>query len=96
MTNFFTAENIIASIAVVSIIFNTFQYFSRPQQVSDKREGILALEIKQLKEDIVNLRDNHIHSLEIAIKDTNTNLNLLTNQVGKLATVIDERVPRIV
>lgn len=94
MNNLFTISNITFAIGILAIIFSVFRYFRDPQIQSDKTDTILALEIKQLKEEIQNLKNNHIHSLEVAIANTNLNLNALTIQVAKLATIIDERNPR--
>ena len=81
-------------LGLLAILFSIYRYFKDPQIKSDQTDGILTLEIKQLKEEIINLKDNHIHSLREAIVNTNNNLNNLTVQVAKLSTVVEERLPR--
>ncbi len=101
MNEIITPPNIVFTVGMIGILFSIYRYFKEPQIKSDKKESILSLEIQQLKQEIldlkketINLKDNHIHALQMAIENTNSNVNSLTVQVAKLATIVDERVPK--
>lgn len=49
---------------------------------------------KSLDEQFANLRDNHVHTLETKIDSTNKDMSRMAVEIGKLATIIDERIPK--
>ena len=85
---------VLAAIAIISGTFALYRYFKDPQEATDKAGALMAQDIKAIREDITNIRDNHIHSLQNSLNDTNKNVNNLTVQVATLATIIDERIPK--
>jgi hypothetical protein len=46
MQNFLTAENIIAGIAIISVVFNAFLFLTRPQISSEKKDALLAQKVE--------------------------------------------------
>jgi hypothetical protein len=85
---------LLAVFGVLGIIFAIYRQFKEPQIKSDKADTLFAIQIKTMQADLVNLRDNHIHSLGLAIEQTNKNVNTLTLEVTKLGTILEERLPR--
>lgn len=78
----------------MGVVLAIYRSYRDPQAKSETTDSILALEIKTLKESLTNLKDNHIHTLEKRMDDTSKNLTDLTVSVGKLSTIIEERIPR--
>lgn len=87
-------QNITFAIGVGGAIFGVFSYFRNPQIKLEKSEYGFGLQLKTLQSDLVNLRDNHIHTLETKIDNTNSEVTNIKVEIGKLATIIDERIPR--
>lgn len=94
MADFLTPSNITFVLGILAILFSVYNYFRNPQIKSEKTESALMIQFSILQKELANLKDNHIHTIEKKIEDTNNNLNVLTNQVTKLATIIEERIPR--
>ena len=94
MNEIITPSNITFGLGIICLIFTVYNYFRKPQIEADKIDTVLSLNVSNMQKDLINLRDNHIHTIEQKIEATNANLNSLSLQVGKLATIIDERIPR--
>jgi len=62
-------------------------------EIADLKKTICDNKTGQEKE-MQNLKDNHIHSLDLKIDETNKNVNSLTLKVTELATIINERIPK--
>ena len=76
------------------MIFGIYSYFRNPQIKLEKGEGLMAMSIKQLQLDLTNLRENHMHTLDVKLDATNKSVCDLEVQVAKLSTIIDERIPK--
>lgn len=50
--------------------------------------------VMNIGKDLVNLRDNHVHTLETKVDQTNQNVNNLSLEVTRLSTIISERIPK--
>lgn len=94
MQSFLTPSNIMFAIGIVGIIFTVYNYFRNPQISADKNESIMSLKINNLQADFANLRDNHIHTLDVKTDGIIESVNSLTIQVTRLSTIIDERIPK--
>lgn len=82
---------IIGLIGVIITVYNTVR---NPQVTSEKNDSLMELSIAQLGKDLANLRDNHVHSLDIKLDETNKVVTQISIQVAKLATIIEERIPK--
>lgn len=40
------------------------------------------------------LAENHIHSIDVKVENLTANVNLLSNRITELSTIINERIPR--
>ena len=47
-----------------------------------------------LSSDLTNLRDNHVHTLDVKFDVIKDEISGLKIEMGKLATIIDERIPK--
>lgn len=94
MQNSLTVPNITFAIGIIGILFSVYNYLRNPQIQSDKNDSILSVGVAQLGRDLANLRDNHIHSIDMKMGEQDKAISLLTIAVTRLETIIDERIPK--
>lgn len=85
---------IIGIIAVVSIIINVYKSISKPQVDQDKMTVKLQDDIIHLKKEIFDIKETHLRAVESDVKSLTKAVNDLSITVVKLATIIDERIPK--
>jgi len=85
---------IVAALGILGTIFGIYSYFKEPQIKTDKNNALIANDIKAIRDDIINIRDNHIHGLHQSLDETNKQVNQLNVKVATLSTIIDERIPK--
>ena len=91
-----TAENISIVIQIstlVGIIFAVYLYFRKPQEKGEMNDAVYAEKFSALEKTVVNLRDNHLHTLDLKIDETNKRVGGVELQVTKIATILEERLP---
>lgn len=86
-------EIIISICTVFGIVFAIFNYFRNPQVNSDKNDALMGQTIQQLRLDLTNLRDNHVHTLDTKLDQTISQVSQLSIEVTKLGVIIQERLP---
>lgn len=92
-----TADNLVYLIGMTSLLtllLQAYNAITRPQIKSEKNEGLMSLQIKELAAQMINLRDNHIHTMQVSLDSTNDRVGDLTTKVAVLTQIIDERIPR--
>ena len=109
MESYFTPVNIMFGIGILSVLFNILQYIRKPQEKGEQNDAIFSVEFKNLEKtfserftqtdrDLANLRDNHIHTLEGKldkhIDDQQKSELTMAKTVGRIETLLDERLPR--
>lgn len=108
METFFTPSNIMFTLGVLGAIFSVYAYFRNPQVESDKRDALVALQLKtfmdatadRFKEMQGNFNQlllqsaNHIHTVDTKVETLATNMNVMSNEITKLGTIIEERFPK--
>jgi len=87
MYNFLTKDNIQFSVYLFGILYIVYKNFRNPQIKFEQ-------DIKLINQELLNLKNNHIHSLTEQQKITNKRLISLENEITRLATIIEERIPR--
>lgn len=101
----FTTSNITFGIGIIGIIFTIYNYFRNPQIRSDKIDALLEQKLGfvsksfedrfcRFDRDLVNLRDNHIHTLDTKLDSLASIVNQMGKDVVKLSTIIEERIPK--
>ena len=59
-----SSENIYLIIAVASAVFAVFLFFRKPQEKGEVNDAVFDTKMSALKDLVINLRDNHLHTLE--------------------------------
>lgn len=99
---------ILSLLGLLGIIFGVYNYFKNPQEESEKSIGLISQKIEltdkanqkkfeEIAEGIsraMSLSQNHIHTIDTKLDKHIEATNLLSIQVAKLGTIIDERIPK--
>ena len=108
METYLTPSNITFALGLLAIIFTVYNYFKNPQIKSDKTDALMDqrlkwntessdkrfAEIQKNFEDLLLQSNNHIHTVEIKVDTVTMNMNIMSNEITKLSTIIEERIPR--
>lgn len=103
-----TPPNITFAIGVLALIFSAYNYLRNPQIESDKNDALLEQQAKftiESNQDRFNSMqasfnalllqsNNHIHTVDTKVEGLNNAVNKLTNELTKLGTIIEERIPK--
>lgn len=89
---FFSA--VTGTITIIGAIFGIYLYFRNPQITSEKITSDLKNEIENLKSEIKDIKETDLRSLKVEINKLTDSNNELSKTVVKLATIIDERIPK--
>lgn len=54
-------------IAIVSALFGVIMWVRRPQEKSEVTDAVYAEKFSSLEKLVLNLRDNHLHTLEVKL-----------------------------
>ena len=87
-------QNAFYSLGIIGIFFTVYIYFRGPQESSKTTEKLLGERLATLGTELANLRDNHVHSLDLKLDITNKAVQDLALQLTRLNTIIEERIPR--
>jgi len=87
MYNFLTKDNIQFSVYLFGILYIVYKNFRNPQIKFER-------DIKLINQELLNIKDNHIHTLTDQQKIGNDRLISLEKEVTRLSTIIEERIPR--
>lgn len=90
----FNPNTIMFAIGVLGALFTAFNYFKNPQIKTDQTTIKMQGEIDDLKRSLMEVKETHIKNVESDIKALNTSINALSQTVVRLATIIDERIPK--
>lgn len=70
------------------------QAFENHEKAQDKEFDAFETKLVSLKENINNLRDNHIHTLQEKIDNNSKSINEVKQSVVKIETILNERLPK--
>ena len=87
-------QNVLFAITILTLLFNIYRSYSKPQQSLEVADIRFEDEIKQLKKSVAEIRETHIKNVEQDIKMLNSAIQDLSKTVVKLTTIIDERIPK--
>ena len=79
---------------IFGIVFGISRRITKPQAESARNESLFALQLQTMQADLVNMRDNHIHTLDVKLDQTNVIVTQLSKDIVRLTTVLEERLPR--
>lgn len=85
---------ILAIVAGISIVLSVYRSIRNPQIKSESAANSLQIEMAALKKEVKDLKETDLHSLKLEIKGLSDSNVELSKTVVKLATIIDERIPK--
>lgn len=90
-------DNAKSILDIVAVLFVVFLYFKKPQIKSEMFDAVFEEKFKNLNATVVNLRDNHIHTLDSKldqhIKDNQIASEANIRQMTRIETLLEERLP---
>jgi hypothetical protein len=104
----FTPNNITFAIGIMGVIFGIYQYFRNPQIDQDKRDALLAQQVKwqseatekrfqDIQESFKSLllqSNNHIHTVDTKVDVLAKKTGDVEIALARLSTIIEERIPK--
>ena len=91
-----TQENIslvIQLVTLLGIIFGVFTFFRKPTEDLETKDAVFNVRFDALEKLVVNLRDNHIHTLDEKIDkhiaDQNISEREVANKLGGIEAKLD-------
>lgn len=108
MQELITPSNITFALGILGVAFSVFLYFKNPQVNSEKQDALMEQKItyilkgteqrfKDMQDNFNSLllqSNNHIHTVDTKVDTLATNMNVMSNEITKLATIIEERMPK--
>lgn len=108
MDTYLTPSNIMFVLGLVGLSFTIWGKVTNPQKDSEKTDALMAQQIKffidgterrfgeiQTSFQALLLQsNNHIHTVDTKVEGLTAAVSSMGNEITKLATIIDERVPR--
>jgi len=87
--------SIIMQIAtLIGLIFAVYLYFRKPQEKSDITDAVFDVRFNALEKTVINLRDNHIHTLDMKldkhIQDNQIFMLENTKTCSRIETLIEQ------
>lgn len=89
-----TPSMIMFLLGILGMIFTVFNYFRNPQISSDKNDVVISSELKALTEKLQLLINNDIHEIKNNMQNMRLEMTDIAVRMGKVETIIEERVPR--
>lgn len=108
MEVFLTPSNITFGVGLVGVIFSVYLYFRNPQVKLEKKDALVDQQLKFMQEStdrrfqeiqknfeqLLLQSNNHIHTVDVKVDKMGQNMAEMTNQITRLGTIIEERMPK--
>lgn len=94
MESYITPANTMFVLGIAGVVFSVYHYFKNPQIAIERREVGIKGELSLLRQELQNLKDNHIHSIEARLTALEGSNVSLSKEMTRLGTIIEERIPR--
>lgn len=108
MAEWLTPSNTTLVLGVLGMLFAVYSYFRNPQIDSDKKDALLSQQVQWSKEStdsrfkdmqdsfqaLLLQSNNHIHTVDTKVETLNTTVASMSNEITRLATIIEERIPK--
>jgi hypothetical protein len=106
--DYLSPSNITFALGILAIIFSVFNYFKNPQIKADKTDALIQQRVqwtaesteRRFKEMNDNFRslllqsNNHIHTIDTKVDGLAKIVSVMSNEITRLATIIEERIPK--
>jgi hypothetical protein len=89
-----TPGNIMFMIGILGTLFTVYRSITAPQISSDKKSVRVDDRITAIEKTVQDIKETHLKTVEQDIKSLTASVNELAKTVVRLATIIDERIPR--
>ena len=89
-----TKDNIEFIIYIIGLLFIAYNTFRKPQIRADKDISIMGGKIDNLKKEMADLKDNHLHSIEEKQDELKDDIGEMNTKITQLATIIEERTEK--
>lgn len=107
-TTIITPSNITFVVGLIGIIITIYKFVYDPQAKSEKTDALIEQRMKFFIEstekrfDGINSNfqslllqsNNHIHTVDTKVDKVHSNVTTLSNEITRLATIIEERIPK--
>lgn len=90
----FSEAAMVATIIVVTV--SVIQYFTNPSAQNTKRITEIEAQLEssqKISDQINNLRDNHVHSLQLKLDDQQQTILETQKEIIEIKTILNERLP---
>ena len=108
METFFTPSNIMFVVGLVGVLFSVYLYFREPQIKSQTNDALMEQQMKwftdsvekrfQTQQENFNQlllqSNNHIHTVDTKVEALTKEVVEMGKGIVRLATTIEERIPR--
>lgn len=108
MDAIFSPSNILFVLGIIGTIFGVYKHFKDPQIKSEKVDALMGLQMKHTSESselrfksmqesfnaLLLQSNNHIHTVDTKVENLNATVAQMSNQITRLGTIIEERIPR--
>jgi uncharacterized protein YoxC len=94
ISSLLTPSNITFALGLLGVLFTVYRSITGPQTASDKKTLRLEDRMSSLEKAVVEIKETHLKTVEADIKGLTSSVNDLAKTVVRLATIIDERIPR--
>jgi hypothetical protein len=93
-----TISYIIGITVLANVGLTIYNSIKKPQQKGEVTDAIFEQKISTLRDTVVNLRDNHLHTIEskldLHIDNQNKSELTMAKTIGRIETILEERLPR--
>lgn len=108
MESLITPANILFALGLLGTIFTVFNYFRDPQIKAETTDALIEQKLKYINEAndtrfrtvqdtiaaLTTQSQNHIHTIDTKVDTLVKSMNDTNINVARLATIIDERIPK--
>lgn len=97
MEGVITFQNLTFGIGMIGTIFGVYHFFRNPTIKQDQFMVLLDERFKNhqtLADQLTKIEQNHLHTIEEHIKLHSNAISGLEQQIVRLTTIIDERIPK--
>lgn len=98
MDHILTTQSVSYFVGAVGILFGVYRYFKEPQVRTERKDAVQEVHLQMLKERVDMIYTNHLPHIQARLDDIHEDLAKYEKTTGeqlvKLATIIDERIPK--
>lgn len=90
----FTTDDILFAITIGGVAFAIYRSYRDPQNASERVDAVLKEQVCGLRSSLDKVTTNHLPHIDAKIDAIQAQIAEQDKSIVKLATIIDERIPR--